>query len=319
MKDVQALQNLALFFRRTRFDVVLTVTPKAGFLGMIAAWKTEIPHRIHVFTGQVWHTKTGFFKKLLMAIDRITFHLSTRVFVDGKAQREFLIEKNIINDRRSFVLGKGSISGVDVARFSPDPEIRKHWRKELGYGENDVVFMFLGRLNVDKGIRDLARAFSDLSASCPDARLLLVGYDEEQLVPEILKMVSHPERVCFFGPTSKPNELLQVADVFCLPSYREGFGTSIIEASLLKKPIICSDTYGLQETIVDGVTGLRHLTANPASLQAQMEVLYGDKDAREEMGENGRKYVMEHFTAETISKAWLEHFQALLGVTEKPA
>jgi glycosyltransferase involved in cell wall biosynthesis len=50
-----------------------------------------------------------------------------------------------------------------------------------------------------------------------------------------------------------------------------------------------------------------------------MEVLYGDKDAREEMGENGRKYVMEHFTAETISKAWLEHFQALLGVTEKPA
>jgi len=66
------------------------------------------------------------------------------------------------------------------------------------------------------------------------------------------------KNVYFTGSTSTPQLALQMADVFCLPSYREGFGTSIIEASLLGLPVICSDTYGLKETIIEEQTGLRH-------------------------------------------------------------
>lgn len=311
-KDFKGLMDLVAHFRRMQFDAVLSVTPKAGLLGMLAAWRADVPVRVHIFTGQVWHTQTGWFKKLLMGIDKLTAWLASDVLVDGQSQRKFLIENGIIKGSESQVLGKGSISGVDVNRFVPDAEIRAHWRKELGYSDKEVVFMFLGRLNVDKGILDLADAFEKVHQHNPDARLLLVGYDEENLVPEVRKKVSQPQAVHFFGPTSKPNELLQAADVFCLPSYREGFGTSVIEASLMEKPIVCSDTYGLQETIVEEETGLRHRVKDVQDLAQQMARLGSNAGLRQKMGENGRKYVMANFRADQISAAWLDFFRSKL-------
>jgi glycosyltransferase involved in cell wall biosynthesis len=312
LKDYQALRSLTDYFRKMQFDAVLTVTPKAGLLGILAAFRTDIPHRIHIFTGQVWHTKTGLFKKILMFIDRMIFRMSTQVLVDGNAQLDFLVQSGIITRERARVLGKGSISGVDAQKFNPDDAVRAHWRQELNYSEEQIVFMFLGRLNLDKGIMDLARAFQLLHKEHPQARLLLVGYDEENLMPQINELGMDPGSYHFFGPTSKPNELLQASDVFCLPSYREGFGTSIIEASLLEKPILCSDTYGLKETIIDDVTGLRHKTGDVNSILQQMKIMVKDAAHRQSMGKEGRKYILENFTAETISGAWLEFFRKLL-------
>lgn len=312
LKDYQALVSLTRYFRKMEFDAVLTVTPKAGLLGILAAYYSKIPNRIHIFTGQVWHTKTGLFKKILMFIDRMIFRMSTQVLVDGNAQLDFLVQSGIITRERARVLGKGSISGVDAQKFNPDDAVRAHWRKELNYSEDQIVFMFLGRLNLDKGIMDLARSFQLLHKEHPQARLLLVGYDEENLMPQINQLGMDPESYHFFGPTSKPNELLQASDVFCLPSYREGFGTSIIEASLLEKPILCSDTYGLKETIIDDVTGLRHKTGDVNSILQQMKTMVKDTAHRQSMGKEGRKYILENFTAEKISGAWLGFFKQLL-------
>ena len=102
--------------------------------------------------------------------------------------------------------------------------------------------------------------------------------DEENLRPEIEQM--QKEGIFFFGLTRKPQETLQAGDVFCLPSYREGFGTSVIEASLLQMPVICSDTYGLAETIVDNETGLRHKVADSEDLYKQMRTLFLDANLR---------------------------------------
>ena len=311
-KDFKGLTDLVAHFRRMQFDAVLTVTPKAGLLGMLAAWRADVPLRVHIFTGQVWHTQTGWFKRLLMGIDKLTAWLTTDVLVDGQSQKSFLVEHGIIKEKDSRVLGKGSISGVDISRFVPDVGIRQRWRTELGYQEEHVVFMFLGRLNVDKGILDLADAFEKVRQKNPRARLLLVGYDEENLMPEVMQRVKDAATVHFFGPTSKPNELLQAADVFCLPSYREGFGTSVIEAALMEKPVVCSDTYGLQETILDEETGLRHKVKDVDDLARQMSRLGDEAGLRQKMGENGRKYVMENFRADQISAAWLEFFKAKL-------
>jgi glycosyltransferase involved in cell wall biosynthesis len=73
-----------------------------------------------------------------------------------------LIENGVIKKERSSVLGKGSISGVNSDRFILNPEVRMHLRTQLGYKNDDVVFMFLGRLNIDKGVLDLAKAFHNI-------------------------------------------------------------------------------------------------------------------------------------------------------------
>jgi glycosyltransferase involved in cell wall biosynthesis len=309
--DLKTAKALSAYFKQMDFDIVFTVTPKAGFLGILAAWLAKVPNRVHIFTGQVWHTQKGFFKQILMNIDRLVGRLATHVLVDGAAQREFLIGHGIISDKKSQVLGKGSISGVDIKKFNPNEEIRAKFRQEIGYQPEVVVFMFLGRLNVDKGILDLAKAFDLLSLENKNARLLFVGFDEENLQPEIETLVKEKNNLHFYGPTRQPQDLLQAADVFCLPSYREGFGTSIIEASAMAKPILCSDTYGLKETILDDETGLRHKVADVDSIFSQMKMLAQNHELRERLGKNGRRYIEDHFSADTISQAWENFFNSL--------
>lgn len=310
LKDFLALIQLYFFFKKESFQVVHSVTPKAGLLAMTAAWLSRIPIRTHIFTGQVWHTQSGLKKQFLKFLDRLLVWFTTHILVDGQSQRQFLIANKIITDKNSEVLGKGSISGVDVQKFNPSSAIRNLYRTQLNFQNNDIVFAFLGRMNTDKGVLDLAKAFQKLHADFPNVKLLLIGFDEENMQEKIREMQT--ENIIYFGPTPKPQEVLQAADVFCLPSYREGFGTSVIEASLLELPIICSDTYGLAETIIENKTGLRHEVKNVAQLYNQMKLLVQNEETRTVLGKNGRQYVLEHFSADEISLQWLTFYKDIL-------
>ena len=311
LKDFMALIRLYFFFKKESFHVVHSVTPKAGLLAMAAAWLSSISVRIHIFTGQVWHTQVGLKKQFLKFLDRLLVWFTTHILVDGQSQRQFLIANKIITDKNSKVLGKGSISGVDVQKFHPSSAIRNLYRAQLNFQHNDIVFAFLGRMNTDKGILDLAKAFQKLHADFPNVKLLLIGFDEEHMQEQIRQIQT--ENIIYFGPTRKPQEVLQAADVFCLPSYREGFGTSVIEASLLELPIICSDTYGLAETIIENETGLRHEVKNVNQLYTQMKLLVQNKEKRTVLGKNGRQYVLDHFSADEISLQWLAFYKDILN------
>ena len=312
IEDVKALFTLRNYLVQMQFDAVHTVTPKAALLGILGAKMAGVKIRIHIFTGQVWHAKKGIFRTLLKNLDRLIVYCATHILVDGESQRQFLIQNKIIDEKNSRVLGKGSISGVDLGRFSPNTEIRDKYRKELNLS-SEVIFMFLGRINLDKGVLDLVQAFLRLNRKYNNSKLVLVGPDEENLKPQIKEMCPENNSVVFYGSTSKPEEVLQLADVFCLPSYREGFGTSVIEASLLELPIICSDTYGLMETIVDDKTGLRHQVGNIDSIYNQMEKMMVDDDLRRALGNNGRNYVLENFSSDAISQEWVTYYTNLLS------
>lgn len=310
IKDLIALFRLFVFFRNEKFEIVHSVTPKAGLIGILAAKMAGVKFRIHIFTGQVWHTSTGLKKLFLKLLDKIIVHFATNILVDGQSQRHFLIRNRIIKKGNSLVLGKGSISGVDLGRFIPTEKVRRQYRDQLGFGKEDVVFLFLGRLNRDKGVLDLAMAFKKLEKKIGNVKLLMIGADEENIRSQIVSLEIN--NVYFVDHTSKPEEFLQVGDVFCLPSYREGFGTSVIEASLLGLPIICSDTYGLAETIIDGETGLRHKVKDINGIFDCMYELAVDPEKRLLLGRNGRKYVMENFSSKMISEEWLNYYKNLV-------
>ena len=314
INDLRTLIHLSYYFKSMRFDAVHTVTPKAGLLGIFAARLVNVPNRIHIFTGQVWHTKKGVFKHFLMFLDRFTVWNSTHVLVDGQSQRQFLIKNRIVAASNSFVLGKGSISGVDTNRFISNAIVKNEVRDELGIKENEVVYMFLGRMNSEKGINELAEAFNRLRKKHVNVRLLLVGEDEENMIPIVKQKQKDSGSVIFYGVTPTPERLIQACDIFCMPSHREGFGLSVIEASLLEKPIICSDTYGLMESIIENKTGLRHKVANVDSLQFAMEKLFDDQNLLEALGKGGREYVLEHFSAKTISEKWLEFYLKMFNM-----
>lgn len=312
LQDLKSIFFLTKYIYDSKFDLVITFTPKAGLIGIISAKLAGTKKRIHFFTGQVWHTKKGLFKALLMFLDKIIVHFSTNIIVDGEPQQNFLIENGILNNFNSTIIGKGTISGIDIEKFSPKAEVRQSIRKSLHYDERDVVFMFLGRLNKDKGILDLVQAFKRLKEIYPSVRLLIVGPDEEGISTIVNEEFQNDKRIIIFGGTTEPERLIQACDIFCLPSHREAFGLSIIEASACEKAIICSDTYGLKDTIIDNKTGLRHETSNIDSIFEKMQLLVENPDLRIELGVNGRAYVKDNFSKEIITKLWFQYLKDLL-------
>jgi glycosyltransferase involved in cell wall biosynthesis len=309
-EDLKAVFLLAKYLRKNKFDVITTFTPKAGLIGIISGKFAGIKRRVHFFTGQVWHTKNGIFRNILILLDKLVVSLSTNVLVDGRPQQEFLIQNNIITKNNSLILGKGTISGINLAKFLPNFQVREELRKSLNYTEDDVVFMFLGRLNADKGIFDLVKAFDQLTEVYSNVKLLIVGPDEENVTVQLSQKPK--DKYHIYGSTDCPEKLMQVCDIFCLPSHREAFGLSIIEASACQKPIICSDTYGLQDTIVDNVTGLRHITHDVNSLHEKMGYLVDCPSIRANMGIKGREYVETFFSKQKITNLWFEYYNSLL-------
>lgn len=313
-KDIKAVGQLYRYFKRMRFDAVHSVTPKAGLVTAIAARLAGIEHRTHIFTGQVWATRHGVMRLLLKTIDRIIVNLDNHILVDGESQRQYLIKNGVVKKSKSKVLGHGSICGVNTEAYNPSSETRAQMRKELGLTPDKVVFAFSGRANRDKGIYELYEAFNNIAPNHPEAFLLLFGWDEGNCIQQISQCPNIIDGVNFhfYGFTPTPGIQLQASDVFLMPSYREGFGSSVIEASCLGLPVICSDAYGIMDAMEEGVTGLRCKVADTQSLQAAMETLLNNKEMREQLGANGRKMVLEKFKGDVITAEWVKYYKNIL-------
>ncbi len=313
LSDIKAVFTLQKYFNEMGFYVVHSVTPKAGLLSALAGAISNVPNRLHIYTGQVWATKQGLIRRILMFMDWLIARLNTKILVDGESQRQFLINHKIIKKNNSIVLGKGSISGVNIKRFTPSDEVRKNIRKELKLFDNQIVYVFLGRLTRDKGIYELLHAFNKLAQEDKNVFLLLVGVDEEDCLSLLSEfpLIKNEVNFHFYGLTPNPEILLQAGDVFCLPSHREGFGTSVLEASCLGVPVICSDTYGLMDAMVDGVTGLRHKVGQSESLFEKMKILAENKITRGTMGKNAIEFAKQNFSGEMITQEWINLYRQL--------
>lgn len=314
-EDLKSVWCLYRYFRRMGFDAVHSLTPKAGLVCALAAFFARVKHRSHTFTGQVWATRKGVMRFMLKSLDWLTAHLDNHIFADGTGQMNFIVKEGVVSPRKISVMAHGSICGVRVDRFEPSEVVRSEKRHELGIPNDKIVYIFLARLNVDKGIYELLKAFNNMVTRCKDAYLLLFGWDEHDVArhfPEYKNLIDGVNyKYCDF--TNEPHNMLKASDVFVLPTYREGFGVSVIEASCVGLPVITSDAYGVVDASVHGVTGYHVPVGSVNELQEAMEKLYFDKSLREELGKNGRERILREFRSEIVANAWLDFYHSLLN------
>jgi glycosyltransferase involved in cell wall biosynthesis len=314
--DLKALAGLIRLMRSQHFDMVHSVTPKAGLLAQIAARLCGIGVRVHTFTGQVWATKTGAARLFLKTLDRLLAACATHLLADSGSQRDFLIAEGVTKPAKIAVLAHGSISGVNGKRFRWDAETRSAVRSGLGYTDEDVLALFVGRLNRDKGVLDLVAAFSRASERVPQLALLLVGPDEGNLKTEINALAGENSRMRLLGGTPVPESFMVAADFFCLPSYREGFGTVVIEAAACGLPAIASAIYGLTDAVEDGVTGVLHAPGDVNAISALLERFSRETAWRQQLGRQARERALTSFATDTVTAAQM-HFVTSLLETRK--
>lgn len=312
-KDINALVLLVKLLKLEKFDLVHTITPKAGLLGTIAAWVSRVPVRIHTFQGEIWANKTGLWRLILRLLDKLVAQLATNLTIVSESERQYLISERIISANKSSVLGKGSISGVDFTRFNINHTKRALLREKLSLTEHDVLFVYVGRLNVDKGLLELGDAFLKLAKEMPNVYLLIVGPDEENVVDQLTGVKSIVgDRLVFKSYTDNPEVEMQPADVFVLPSYREGFGVVVIEAAACGVPAIGSRIYGIIDAIEDGVTGKLFEVGNSVDLYKQMKVLASSSSLRERMGHDAYLRVKRDFVQEVLVNHMVSFYAQLL-------
>lgn len=314
-RDSKAVMQATRIFRMMKFDAIHSVTPKAGLVTAIAGKLAGIKHRTHIFTGQVWATKTGVMRFLLKSIDKLIARLDNHILVDGKSQRVFLETEGVLQSGEALVFCNGSIAGVNAERFLPDDTARKEERQKIGIKEEKLTYLFLGRLNHDKGIGELYEAYNRLASEESDIFLLLVGADEEGYLDRLPQYpnIKEGENLYYYGLTRQPERVLNAGDIFVLPTYREGFGSSVLEAACIGLPCICSDAYGVLDAYIVGETGLQCKVGDAESLYHCMKQMHDDRKMVERMGENSRERALRDFNVKPISEAWVDFYQKILG------
>jgi glycosyltransferase involved in cell wall biosynthesis len=314
LSDLKALKNLLVVFKREKFVSVHTFTPKAGLLGMLAAYLCAVPNRLHTFTGQVWANEYGFKRWFYKNMDRAIVFFSTQVFCDSASQVKFLQVEGVVKNNAISVIGGASISGVNLTRFHPqaDQKFDIHFSKLDS--QDHFNFLFVGRIARDKGIYDLIEAFIGISQENPKARLWIIGPDEEGLRAQIEYKFPRLNGVLWMGSSTTPEVFMAKADVLVLPSYREGFGTVIIEAAACKTPAIAYRIDGVIDALEDGHSGILVNKGDSKELELAMKSMMLNPSLTVQMGEYAYQRAVSSFCAKKITNNWLELYETVVPV-----
>lgn len=310
-KDIRSLVQMIRVFREEKPYMVHSMTPKAGLLCMMAAWLTHVPVRIHTFTGLVWPTSLGLTRKLLMATDWLTCACATHVIPEGQGVMDDL-RKGRITNKPMRVLGFGNIMGVDLVRFDPNrfPDLKK--------SNDEFTFLFVGRLVGDKGVNELVKAFSEVNAKYPKTKLVLVGGYEDNLDPltsSTLQLIESNQAIDACGGRYGDDLIKEYkkADCFIMPSYREGFPNTPMEAGAMGLPCILTDINGSREIVTDGKNGIIVPPRTVQPLVEAMERMLSDPDFRETLCKNARPMIASRFEQKFVQKCLIDFYEEVMN------
>jgi len=310
IQDLKAIIKICKYIKNNEIDIVVGHTPKGALLSIIAAWIMRVPKRIYFRHGLVYETMKGLKRKLMINLDRLTALCATQVVCVSPSLFQRSIEDKLNKEKKQTILKKGTCTGIDSKiKFNPELIREKkvdELRTLLNIDDDTFVIGYCGRLVCDKGIIDLVEAFLLLTDKLKNnkIKLLLVGgFEERDALPnEIMGQIKNHSEIIYTGWIYEGTELYySLMDVFVLPSYREGFPTSILEASSMNLPVITTKVTGCIDAIIEDVTGI-FVSNESSSIAAGIEFYLNNPETRKIHGKNGRAFVVKNFDQKIIWK-----------------
>lgn len=294
VKDLKSLYQIIKIFKNIKPDIINLGTPKVSLLGMIAGALVGVPKRIYTCRGFRFEHETGFKRRLLISMEKITSKLAHHVICISKSVETLGLKHHIFSTQKTIIINKGSSNGINLALFDPEQQKYQGFKStiiEKYQLENKFVFGFLGRIVDRKGIKELIEAFSQIYIKNENVRLLLVGpFEWTQISDKNLEEIiqRHPG-IIYHGkvPQDEVPGVMLVMDVFVLPAWWEGFGNVLVQAAAMGIPVISSTSTGCKDAVNDGYNGILVPPKDIESLEQAMEKLLLDKNLLRQLGGNG--------------------------------
>ncbi len=304
-----AYRALVRLFRRERFDIVHVHTPVAAFIGRLAAARARVPRVVYTAHGFYFHERMGGHRRwLFLAAEWVAGRVTDTLFTQAEEDAATARRYHLCRGGDVVAIGNGS----DPAIFRPDDDgtVRAGVRARLGTPETRVVVVTISRLVEEKGYPELLEALRDV-----DAELWAIGArlesDHAGSIEAAVAAVAHDpgrrDRVRFLGYRGDAAELLRAADIFTLPSHREGMPRSIVEAMLTGLPVVATDIRGAREEVVAEETGLLVPVGDAAALAAALNRLARDAALRRRLGEAGLRRAKAHYDEATVVARQIDH------------
>jgi len=296
--------ELAGLLKRERIDLVNSHDIGATLFAAPAAWLARIPRVIHTEHSQLLAERRHLsLYKLIMRM------LVTRVITVSRDLENHLATTFSIDRSRISVIP----NGIDVKRFDGVRDTR-NLREELGIPETARIIGTIGRLTEQKGMEYLIRAYADCIERHPDLALVIVGSGEER---ENLGLLANnlgvKNGVIFAGIREDIPELLQIFEIFVLPSIWEGQPLAIMEAMAAGKSIVASNVGGNAEILRQGELGMLAEPRNAGSLANAIEMLLTDRVLSQQLGERAHTHAVAELTAALMTKRYEETFDSLFS------
>ena len=264
-------------------------------------------------------TLSGFRRQLLDIATWVSCSLADRVWCDSFSMREYLIKAKLSSGPKTVVLGQGSANGIDAeGTFAPKRyglSTRNTIREGYEIPGDAYVIGFVGRIVKDKGMHELACAWRSLRNQYSSLHLLLVGpvEAEDPLLPEDEALFRSDPRIHLVGYQKDVAPFYAAMDLFVMPSYREGFGLTNIEAAAMQLPVISTLIPGCIDSVMDGFTGTLVPVRSTPQLITAIEKYINNPELGREHGSEGRKRVLRDFGQEEVWRGLFNEYVHLLS------
>ena len=301
-KDLKALTFFYRLIRREKYDIVHTHEAKASFITRIAAWLARCPFIIYGLHGVTFNDPLNpFVRRLYVLIEK--YSIGTADFIVS-------VSRQVIDIYHSEQIGKKTPflvihSGINLKPFlqihENDSSQRTARRKSLGFNDEDIVLVNVGRFSHSKAQRYTIEAFQSLSGNYSKLKLLLVG--EGELMEQCKAQVNNAglsSRVNFYGYSDAIPELIHASDINVLTSLREGLPRVVAEACFCKRPTVAFDVEGLKEIITDGHSGFMVTQCDTAALTEKIKLLIDNSELRTKFGEVGFMHACRYWDAQIM-------------------
>lgn len=318
MGSLKSIWALYRFFKKEKFDLVQYSTPNASMYGAVAAKIAGVPVRLYCQWGMVYVTMKGIKRKVFENIERMVCRFSTHVQPDSKGNLDFCRANGLYNENKSCVIWNGSAKGLNLEAYdiSKKEEYAHEIKQQYGIPENVPVIGFVGRLGREKGCHELFRAFQRVKKEFPTAKLLFVGPIEkkETMEPNILHYFETCDDIIKTDRVNHVEKYTSAMDVYVLPSYREGFGMGVVEASAMGVPVVVTKYPGPSSAMEEGISGYSVPVKDVDQLTEYILQFLRNPSNAKKMGLQGRKWVEERFDQKVFIQKYMENRMELLGI-----